>query len=79
MRCATRLATICSHRRVALVVIDYRPWQVGDVRSIDPGLLVRNIVSTVKTAERIRPADPALDRQRYIRPPAGRLFQNSRG
>lgn len=34
----------------ALVVIDYQPAQLGAVRSMDPDLLVKNIVSTVKIA-----------------------------
>ena len=35
----------------ALVVIDYQPSQFGAVRSMDPGLLLENIVSTVRTAK----------------------------
>ena len=35
----------------ALVVIDYQPSQFAAVRSIDPDLLLENIVSTVKTAK----------------------------
>jgi nicotinamidase-related amidase len=35
----------------ALVVIDYQPSQFAAVRSMDPGLLLENIVSTVKTAK----------------------------
>jgi nicotinamidase-related amidase len=34
----------------ALVLIDYQPSQFGTVRSMDAGLLLKNIVSTVKTA-----------------------------
>jgi nicotinamidase-related amidase len=34
----------------ALVVIDYQPSQFAAVRSMDPGLLLENIASTVKTA-----------------------------
>ncbi len=34
----------------ALVVIDYQPPQVGNMRSMDRDLLVKNIVSTVKIA-----------------------------
>jgi nicotinamidase-related amidase len=34
----------------ALVLIDYQPPQFSAVRSIDPGLLLENIVSTVRTA-----------------------------
>jgi nicotinamidase-related amidase len=37
-------------QNAALVVIDYQPSQFEAVRSIDPGLLLENIVSTVKTA-----------------------------
>ena len=35
----------------ALLVIDYQPSQVGAVRSMDQGLLVKNVVSTAKTAK----------------------------
>ena len=35
----------------ALVVIDYQPSQIAAVRSTDPGLVLKNIVSTVKTAK----------------------------
>src|SRR5689334_11214577 len=35
----------------ALLVIDYQPSQVGAVRSMDHGLLIKNAVSTVKTAK----------------------------
>ncbi len=35
----------------ALVVIDFQPSQFAAVRSIDPDLLLENIVSTVKTAK----------------------------
>ena len=35
----------------ALVLIDYQPSQFAGVRSIDPDLLLENIVSTVKTAK----------------------------
>jgi nicotinamidase-related amidase len=38
-------------QNAALVVIDYQPSQFGAVRSMDPGLLLQNIVSTVKTAK----------------------------
>ena len=34
----------------ALVLIDYQPSQFASVRSMDTGLLLKNIVSTVKTA-----------------------------
>jgi nicotinamidase-related amidase len=34
----------------ALVLIDYHPSQFATVRSMDTGLLLKNIVSTVKTA-----------------------------
>jgi nicotinamidase-related amidase len=37
-------------QNAALVVIDYQPSQFGTVRSIDPQLLTKNIVSTVKAA-----------------------------
>lgn len=35
----------------ALIVIDYQPTQFASVRSMDPRLLLENIVSTVKTAK----------------------------
>jgi nicotinamidase-related amidase len=35
----------------ALVLIDYQPTQFSSVRSMDPALLLKNIVSTVKTAK----------------------------
>jgi len=35
----------------ALLVIDYQPSQVGAVRSMDHELLIKNAVSTVKTAK----------------------------
>jgi nicotinamidase-related amidase len=38
-------------QNAALVVIDYQPSQVAAVRSMDPDLLLENIVSTVKTAK----------------------------
>jgi nicotinamidase-related amidase len=37
-------------QNAALVVIDYQPSQFGTVRSMDPDLLLRNVVSTVKAA-----------------------------
>jgi nicotinamidase-related amidase len=38
-------------QNAALVVIDYQPPQFSAVRSMDPDLLLENIVSTVKTAK----------------------------
>src|SRR6201994_2559778 len=35
----------------ALIVIDYQPTQFSSVRSMDPALLLENIVSTAKTAK----------------------------
>ena len=35
----------------ALIVIDYQPTQFSSVRSMDPVLLLENVVSTVKTAK----------------------------
>jgi nicotinamidase-related amidase len=35
----------------ALIVIDYQPSQVASVRSMDHDLLVKNVVSTAKTAK----------------------------
>jgi nicotinamidase-related amidase len=37
-------------KNAALILIDYQPPQFSAVRSIDPDLLLENIVSTVKTA-----------------------------
>jgi nicotinamidase-related amidase len=41
-------------QNAALVVIDYQPSQFAAVRSMDRDLLLRNIVSTVKTAKAFR-------------------------
>jgi len=38
----------------ALLVIDYQPSQIGSVRSMDQQLLLKNAVSTVKTAKAFR-------------------------
>src|SRR3954452_12728516 len=38
-------------QNAALAVIDYQPSQVSAVRSTDPDLLLKNIVSTVKLAK----------------------------
>jgi nicotinamidase-related amidase len=38
-------------QNAALVVVDYQPSQISGVRSIDRGLLLDNIVSTVKIAK----------------------------
>ena len=38
-------------QNAALVVIDYQPSQFAAVRSMDPDLLLANIVSTVRTAK----------------------------
>jgi nicotinamidase-related amidase len=38
-------------QNAALILIDYQPAQFATVRSIDPPLLLKNIVSTVKTAK----------------------------
>jgi len=38
-------------QNAALVLIDYQPAQFSGIRSMDPGLLLKNIVSTVKTAK----------------------------
>jgi hypothetical protein len=37
-------------QNAALVLIDYQPAQVASVRSMDPELLVKNAVSTVRDA-----------------------------
>ena len=41
-------------QNAALLVIDYQPSQFGGVKSMDTGLLLENIVSTVKTAKAFR-------------------------
>lgn len=38
-------------KNAALLLIDYQPPQFSSIQSIDPGLLLKNIVSTVKTAK----------------------------
>jgi hypothetical protein len=38
----------------ALVVIDYQPTQFSSVRSMDPALLLENIVSTVRPQSCLR-------------------------
>ena len=38
-------------QNAALLVIDYQPSQFAAVRSMDPDLLLENIISTVKTAK----------------------------
>src|SRR6202022_2458475 len=38
----------------ALVVIDYQPSQFATIRSMNPELLLKNIVTTVKTARAFR-------------------------
>src|SRR6266576_4072840 len=35
----------------ALVLIDYQPTQFSSIRSMDPALLLKNIVTTVQTAK----------------------------
>ena len=42
---------LLTQQNAALFVIDYQPSQFAGVRSIDRGLLLENIVSTVKTAK----------------------------
>jgi hypothetical protein len=39
-------------QNAALILIDYQPSQFAAVRSMDADLLLKNIVSTVKTARR---------------------------
>lgn len=39
-------------QNAALILIDYQPAQFATVRSMDPELLLKNIVSTMKTARR---------------------------
>lgn len=38
-------------QNAALLLIDYQPAQFGSVRSMDPKLLLKNIVSTVRSAQ----------------------------
>jgi nicotinamidase-related amidase len=38
-------------QNAALILIDYQPAQFATLRSMDPKLLLKNIVSTVKTAK----------------------------
>jgi nicotinamidase-related amidase len=38
-------------KNAALILIDYQPAQFSTVRSMDPNLLLKNIVSTVKSAQ----------------------------
>jgi nicotinamidase-related amidase len=47
----TRADHLITPDNAALLIIDYQPSQVGSVRSMDHQLLVKNIVSTVKTAK----------------------------
>ncbi len=44
------LADLITPQNPALILIDYQPAQFATVRSMDPGLLLKNIVSSVKTA-----------------------------
>ena len=64
----------------ALVLIDYQPSQFASVRSMDTGLLLKNIVSTVETARafnlpivhyRQRRGRPGADRSRAHRATRG--------
>lgn len=52
---ATRRDPIADHlitpENSALIVIDYQPSQIAAVRSMDPGLLLKNVVSTAKLAK----------------------------
>ena len=44
-------------QNAAMVVIDYQPSQIAAVRSMDPGLVLKNIVSAVKTTKAFGMAD----------------------
>ena len=57
----------------ALVLIDYQPSQFASVRSMDTALLLKNIVSTVKTAR----ACQSFIRPSTSRPVRGRPFPSS--
>jgi len=53
----------------ALALIDYQPSQLAGVRSMDPDLLLKNAVSTVKVAKLFGPpSDRALNDQRQDGP-----------
>jgi hypothetical protein len=54
-------------KNAALVVIDYQPSQFATVRSMNPDLLLKNIVATVDTANAFgldRPGRASLERNR---------------
>ena len=53
-------------QNAALVLIDYQPSQFAAVRSMDPDLLLENIVSTVKLAKLFGASNRALDGQRGL-------------
>jgi len=77
----------------ALIVIDYQPSQFGSIRSMDADLLLKNIISTVKTAKafglsiihstvgvgagRSQPTVPALAELLVDSPPIDRSSINS--
>ena len=50
-------------QNAALLVIDYQPSQFAAVRSMDPDLLLENIISTVKTAKAFGLPNHPFDRQ----------------
>jgi hypothetical protein len=47
-------------QNATLVLIDYEPSPFGTVRSMDPDLLRKNIVTTVKTAKAFGPTERLL-------------------
>ena len=48
-RCAIRSPTISLRRSAAFLLIDYQPAQLAAICSMDPSLLLKNAVSTVRT------------------------------
>jgi nicotinamidase-related amidase len=68
----------------ALILIDYQPAQFATVRSMDPELLLKNIVSTVKTAKTFglpivhSTVNVASGRQQPTVPELAELLEDSR-
>ena len=55
-------------QNAALIVIDFQQNQVRSVRSMDSGLLLENVVSTVKVSKLFGPSDRAFHRRGRRRP-----------
>ncbi len=65
-------------QNAALVLIDYQPSQFGTVRSMDPDLLRKNVVSTVNVASgQQQPTVPELAELLEDSPPIDRTTVNS--